>query len=242
MDTTYAEEYYELEDRNWWLLSHADFITRLVELDKRSSLRLLDIGCGGGLFLGQQPRNEKQDLFRIDLSLVAAQHGKKRDLQNIIVADAKKLPYGDGSFDVIVASDILEHMEEEASVLADWHRALHADGQIFVFVPAFRFLWSQHDEFNEHFRRYTRGELVTLLEKNGFAVTRSSYWNILLFLPILLVRAFQIAFRIKQKSHFPHPPSLINNLFLLMFRFENRFLSHFNAPFGVSAYVVATKR
>ena len=74
--------------------------------------------------------------------------------------DARRIPY-EAEFDVIGAFDVIEHIYEDAAVLQQMHRAVRPGGGIIVTVPQHRFLWSKQDEFSCHFRRYTRGELMS---------------------------------------------------------------------------------
>jgi predicted SAM-dependent methyltransferase len=65
----------------------------------------------------------------------------------------------DEKFDVIIASDCLEHLKEDEKALKNWYELLNKNGVAFIFVPAFMSLWSYHDEYNMHYRRYTNSEL-----------------------------------------------------------------------------------
>ena len=124
--------------------------------------------------------------------------------------------------------------------------AVATGGALIVFVPAFMFLWSQHDEANNHFRRYRRPELNQLLAENGFTVTRSSYWNFLLFLPVAVVRFLKRRSLIwsPKEAHgdFKKPTSFMNRLLFALLRCENRQLClGINWPWGVSVMALGQK-
>jgi predicted SAM-dependent methyltransferase len=64
--------------------------------------------------------------------------------------DGARPEFGDGQFDTIIASDVLEHIEREELALCEWKRVLKSCGKLIVFVPAFNFLWGGHDAANHH--------------------------------------------------------------------------------------------
>jgi len=68
-------------------------------------------------------------------------------------------------------------------------------GYVFVSVPAYLFLWSQHDEINHHFRRYTKNTLRKVFNKSDLTPIFESYFNTFLFLPIAFVRVMLNFFR-----------------------------------------------
>jgi hypothetical protein len=120
---------------------------------------------------------------------------------------------------------------------------------LIVFVPAFMFLWSEHDVANKHYRRYKLDELKKALAENGFIIERSSYWNFFLFPTVALVRSVKRLFRGGQFSQDDHtgdlfiPPKVLNAFLLMMLRMENWFFikGGVNWPFGVSAMALARK-
>ena len=185
----------------------------------------------------------------IDISPRAIELAHRRGLPNTSVMDGTKLDFPDESFDLVIASDVLEHIDDEALALREWRRVLRPGGRLLVFVPAFPMLWSQHDVVNHHFRRYTRDSLVTSLRAGSFTVSRSSYWHGALFAPTLVVRGLQ---RLLQPSKGQEKaddasgdllalPKPLNATLLGLLRLENTLLRHFNFPLGVSVFAVAHK-
>ncbi len=76
---------------------------------------------------------------------------------------------------VIVMMDVLEHLEDDGALLADVRRRCDGKNYFFATVPAFNFLWSPHDEFLRHFRRYSMAGFTNLLLRNGFIPARAYY-------------------------------------------------------------------
>lgn len=98
------------------------------------SLRVLDIGCGGG-FLSNRLAREGHAVSGIDRSATSLHVARRYDITGRVaycVADALALPFADGTFDVVAAMDFLEHVEEPARVVAEAARVL-APGGLFFF-------------------------------------------------------------------------------------------------------------
>jgi len=167
-------------------------------------------------------------------------------LGEVLVMDAQQPDFPPASFEVITASDVLEHLADAPRAVAAWYRLLRPGGTLLVFVPAFKCLWSRHDEVNHHFHRYRAGELASLLRAAGFEIQRQGYWNFFLFPPVALLR---LARRLAPASAKALPvgdlrpiPSLLNSLLICLLRLENRLvLAGLDFPWGISAMVVARK-
>ena len=116
-------------------------------------------------------------------------------------------------------------------------------------VPAFQSLWSQHDEINHHKRRYRVAQLAKMFDEAGFEVSRISYCNSLLFLPVLATRkakTFLRRFRGVDRRHEPesdlaHYPAPINHLLYRIVSLETKLLRRWSMPFGVSILAVAQR-
>jgi SAM-dependent methyltransferase len=167
-----------------------------------------------------------------------------RGLTGIAVMDAGRLGFAPASFDLVVASDVLEHIEDDAGALAEWRRVLKPRGRLLVLVPAFQMLWAAHDTVNRHHRRYTVAQLRRRLVAAELRVERTGYWNFALFLPILAVR---VARRFlgregrERAGDLRRLPELANRGLYTLQRAENRWLLRsLPFPVGVSAFAVAS--
>lgn len=69
---------------------------------------------------------------------------------------------------------------------------LKNNGKVFITVPAFNFLWSPHDVFHHHYRRYTKTMLVNKIKKPNFSIIKISYTNIFIFPIVFIVRCYKI--------------------------------------------------
>lgn len=106
-------------------------------LDLRPDDRVLDVGCGTGGSL-RQVAGEDRDLHGVDLSPAQLRYAaRKPDLADATVAlgDATRLPYGDGTFDVVMSIGSLPYVPDVDAALAEAHRVTAADGRLFVVGP-----------------------------------------------------------------------------------------------------------
>ncbi len=101
------------------------------------------------------------------------------------------LPYAAGALDGGVAPDITERFEDDHAFCAALWRMLRPGAALVLSVPAWPSLWSPHDEFLHHKRRYRPAELRALIEGAGFQIEETRGFNFLLWPPIWLVRRFK---------------------------------------------------
>jgi SAM-dependent methyltransferase len=152
----------------------------------RRDPRLLDAGCGTGgnlLHLGRLAW-----ATGVDVAEEAAAGCRMRGVR-AARAGLRALPFADAAFDVVTSFDVLYHawVDDDRAAVAEMARVLRPGGLMLVRVPALKVLWGAHDEAVQSRHRYTRGELVRLLEGQGLGVVRSTYANTFLF-PLLLGR------------------------------------------------------
>jgi SAM-dependent methyltransferase len=183
----------------------------------------------------------------IDFDEEAVGYCHERGLLDVRQGAAEKLPFGDGSFDLVTALDVVEHLDDDVAVLREMLRVLRPGGQLLVTVPAYRFLWGDQDVVNMHKRRYVAAEVRERLTAAGFQVRRLSYINAFLFPPIAgirLLRSLQNRLRPRttQKSDFTYPaPRPLNFLLGLIFGAEAPIVRRVNLPVGVSILALARK-
>ncbi len=255
MRDSYYQKYFDVEVRHWWFKVRREMIHFLLNdltqpspclgegerSSRNKSLEILDVGCGTGALLGEL--KDKYNVSGIDFSDKAVVFCKMRGIENVTLGVGEKLPYVDNRFDVVLVLDVLEHIKDDEKAMREIHRVLKPGGTIISFVPAFMMLWGITDEASQHFRRYTKLELVRKLESAEFKVIRSSYFNTFLFLPILAVRKLSKFFpqKYKPEQETDIRSELMNKVFYLIFKFESKLLRIINFPFGVSLMVIAKK-
>ena len=151
--------------------------------------QLVEVGAGLGSFSGMILKQHSCQ----KLSLVEP----SKDMYEVLVANAGRLDSAtrietyNGTFtqaapvikrngdpDSIIYVNVLEHIADDELELETVRETLSATGHVFLFVPAFSWLYGAFDERVGHFRRYTKPELEEKLQRAGFAVILSSYFDL----------------------------------------------------------------
>jgi 2-polyprenyl-3-methyl-5-hydroxy-6-metoxy-1,4-benzoquinol methylase len=243
MDKQYERLYHHLESSHWWFKSRRHLIMQLINsLDLSYKAKILDIGCSSGPLIKSLNQQGYQQVYGIDFSKNAISLCVKKRLKQVAVMDAASPAIKADQFDLIIASDILEHLQNDMAALKQWRRILKPNGVMIVIVPAFNFLWSSHDEVNHHFRRYTKHRLNQALNQNRLHLLRSSYSSFSSFLPAALLRLFQRKTHKKSSSfQLNDRLSIFNPLLTTIVKLENYGLNYINFPFGVSVFAIAKK-
>ncbi len=248
MEQEHQQRYYELGQSYWWLAGKyriiADVVRRFVSpAGAGRALRVLDLGCGPGNLLDYLAPHG--DTFGSDFSQDALRFCAGRGFRRLFRADFHALPLRDDCFDLVTCIDVLEHLEDDRRAIGELVRILRPGGLLVVSVPAFKFLWGDHDTIYGHHRRYTTGEIRDRFEAAGLRMRKASYFEPLFLLPLLLYRNLKKALGrkggLEQRDDFVRLPAPVNAALCQLIaaeRFPLRFLSF---PFGVTLLAVASK-
>ncbi len=239
MDPALYDLFYALEDTHWWFQGRKAIVLDLLR--RHSSVpqpRILDVGCGtGGMSAAYAVAGPT---IGVDTAPEAADFCTRRGLA-VLLASGGELPIRDCSFDVVSALDVIEHIDDEEAVLREMYRVCRPGGLLLVTVPAFRFLWSKHDDLNHHKRRYVRPRLAACVEQAGFEPLVLSYYNALL-LPAAVLRKFVLRFDSNGAAcHLERVPAPVNALFRRILSMERPLLAHAELPVGASLICVARR-
>ncbi len=245
MKKEFYEEYFLLEKDYWFFRSRRKIALGILDrmLKGRRDLRILDAGTGTGVMIEALKRYGH--VTGVDSSEEAIRYCRERGICGIVNASAEDMPFEDGSLDLICAMDLLEHVEDDVRVLKEFSRVLKPGGLVFLTVPAYRFLWTAHDEINMHRRRYGSRELKAAVESAGFVVRKFSHFNSLLFPFVagakILRRLCSGRKRACAKSDFIPVPRVVNGILGAIFSSESILLKLLNFPYGVSLMCAASK-
>ena len=168
-----------------------------------------------------------------------ARHKLSIDVKSGMLPDG--IPFKPGCYDVVVAFDVIEHVEHDVESLAKLREQLAPGGRLMMTVPALPWLWSQHDVTHHHFRRYTRSQLDATLRSAGLEPVRISYFNTLLFPLIAGLRLTRKLLRLPSGADDAMPSDAANSVLKSIFGFERNLVGRLNMPFGVSLFAVARK-
>lgn len=172
-----------LEDQHWWFRERRHLIAEAIRCVPPS--RALDIGAAAGgntrvlEAAGWQSTALEYSPAGVELALA-------RGL-TVVQGDARQIPFEDDHFGLVVAYDVLEHIQEDDQVVTEIARVVRPGGLVLIAVPADPRLWSEHDADVGHVRRYTRPELIALFDDDRFSIESVRSWNVLLR-PVVALR------------------------------------------------------
>jgi SAM-dependent methyltransferase len=237
--STYAIEA-QVEATHWWFTERRRLLGRMIAaFGLPADARILDIGTSTGTNLRMLRDLGFSRYEGLDMSDEAVRWCADKGYGKVTRGDACALPFPDASFDLILATDIIEHVDDDALALREMRRVLKPDGRVLVTVPAFPILWGLQDEIGHHKRRYRAPELVARIRAAGLAVQKRFYFNYLLFVPILLARRAIGLLGIELQNENQVNSPLINRLLTWVFRFDVWTAPVVKPPFGVSWLAVA---
>ena len=246
------EEYkimYEAEDTHWWYRGMRGVMSTLLGLGKAQGKRahILDAGCGTGGNLHALRERGFDNLEGFDLSPVALEFCHQRGLHHVRPGSITDIPYEDRSFDLVISCDVVTDAgtDNEGRALSELYRVLKPGGRLFLNLPAYSFLRSEHDRATAVARRVTKGEIERKLKEAGFGVKRATYWNTLLFPVVVAVRLLRREkvddLNDPARSDIVLPPRPINAILSACVGLEHLLLRATNLPFGSSVAVVAVR-
>lgn len=238
------QKMYNLENSYWWHVGRQSIISSFLNLylSKKENLKILNIGCGTGANFKILKKFGK--VTGIDSSEEALKFCHKQEFNNVRLGKAERLDFKNESFDLITVLDVLEHLNDDQKALREFYRVLKKGGQVLITVPAYRFLWSEHDEALHHRRRYMASDLHIRLNNAGFQVLRRSYCISFAFPAILAYKLFRGLFPKspdKPKTSYIILPKVINNFLILLLKLEAFLLKHIDFPIGTSIISLARK-
>lgn len=179
--------------RHPWEISKAYALRHIIssELNFGNPIHILDVGCGDAYIVSNIMEGGKiaeVDAVDINLSEIQKSHFSTKhnfSFHNSYDELKKK------NYDLILMLDVLEHVQDDKQFLSDIaNNYLTEDGFLLITVPAFNFLFSSHDRFLRHYRRYSGTELGRLINQSGIILISSGY----LFLSLVFLRLLSCAY------------------------------------------------
>ena len=217
-----------------WYYKHKFWAIR-NEIVKRHivPIDVLDVGAGSALFsLELQKEFPRTFVLAVDPGYSNEQIGMSN----------KSIKYSRtndvNSANLILLTDVLEHISDDFEFLSEYVGIARPESTFIITVPAFMSLWSNHDVYLKHYRRYRKDDLIQVIDRSGLDVVEVKYLYSLLFPVAFLKRKYfrsnSVNSDLKKENRFVQQ---ILNTLLFFDRFVSKFL-----PFGVSILAVGIKR
>jgi len=156
--------------------------------------KILDIGCGEGRHTAEAFEHNGTVCVGADMN-----HGdlltskKKLELHQLLsnssgstwclaATDIRRLPFADSTFDMVICSEVMEHIHQEKTAMAELSRVLKSGGTLGLSVPRYwpeALCWKLSDAYSSadqgHIRIYKKKALINKIRSHGFALTGCHY-------------------------------------------------------------------
>lgn len=231
------EKMRSLEQTHWWFEGRRWLLRGLVKRVGFYEGMILDAGCGTG-FAAQQ-LEAIGTVVGMDISREAFSV-RERCGSWWCVARIENAPFRDECFDLVVALDLLEHLDDDLEALREVHRMCKPGGRLFLTVPAYQWLWGPHDEALGHRRRYSAAGIACAVTGAGFEIDYLSFTISAVFLPAMVFRLFRSKRRFRSlHSDLFALPKPVNLILSGLMRVETWLSWRFSLPFGLTIFVLA---
>ncbi len=246
MDKALYEELHRVERDHWWFQARRRIVWSLVERylagKKQERLKVCELGCGTGGNLA--PIAERHDVVGVECAPEGLELAR-RALGNRVkfgsLPNEVNLP--PESFDVVLLTDVLEHIERDAASAATAMRLLRPGGIVVATVPAYQWLYSPRDTHHHHFRRYGKNQFAELWRSANVETLLLSHYNSFLF-PLAATQRLmsKLLGGEKTQGDLKTPNAILNSLLSDVMGSEANLLGRVPVPFGLSLVAVVRKR
>ena len=244
IDAQPEDEYFDLmasvAEAHWWYRGRRALVRQQLRRRFRRGSVALDVGCGTSETLDVLRSLGAGAAVGTDLSEAALRYaGRRRPRPDVVRSLAEHLPIRDGSIGCLVSMDVIEHLDDDVLALREYVRVLEPGAVVLLTVPAYEFLWGEHDERACHRRRYTAAQLRDAAEQAGIAVQRITYYYSFLLPGAYLVRRTPLKRLITvtdDEAAMMHP--LLEATFTVLAWFERKVARFVRIPFGLSILLI----
>ncbi len=245
MEKHFAAQYGDFEKWHWWFRGRRKIVESILrrELVGAESRRILSVGCGPAEGLNWLVPFCGKDGKVVGLDVDSSHVRQLEERVEFVVCAVEDIALPQESFDLVLALDVLEHLDNDESGLHKIVSMIKPGGLLLATVPALPSLWGAQDEVSQHRRRYTKRSFEQLFAALALGDYRIKYFNSLLFPVAAPVRWTRRAVGLakRPRSDFEdNRPGLINEILAWTFGMESNIINHASMPIGLS--LVATYR
>lgn len=225
--------------RHWYYRSKANAMLRYIQTCSPHSV--LDVGAGSGFFSREilMHTNAKEAIC-VDTGYAEEReeilvNKKIRFLRNVNKIEA----------DLVLMMDVLEHVEDDIGLLQNYVSKVPSGTYFLITVPAYMFMWSEHDDYLQHKRRYTLAQLESALRNAGLDIVQGSYYYGLV-LPLAYIernlgKLLRGSDALSPRSNLKQHSKFVNSALSIMCKLELPLIS-FNRLVGLSVFSLSRKR
>ena len=232
---------YAQEDSHWWFRGRRALIRALLRhCDLPDRPRILDAGCGTGRNLVEF--GSLGPTTGVDTSQDAVDYCKLRGLDNVSTGTLDALPFGPGAFDLLLACDVLEHVDDDLRALTELNRVADRGAHLLITAPAYQWMWTEHDVQLHHVRRYTLGTLRSRARATDWEIVHDTYFNTILLPPAAFARVLSKKWARQGRTDLDRTPAPVNGILAFPLRLEAAAIARgARLPAGVSMGLLCRK-
>ncbi|MBT7555868.1 methyltransferase [Candidatus Woesearchaeota archaeon] len=218
-------------DQHWYYHSKLDYIISLLgDLEFEA---ILDVGAGSGFF--------SKGLLKANKSQVAELMDIGYEKEHIEDVNGKELHYINkvthSNASLVLMIDIVEHIDDDVAFLRSYSGVVN-NAMFIICVPAFNFMWSGHDTFLGHKRRYTIQNLSKTINSAGLKIDRINYYYAGVFPLAFIVRMINKYLISADSGSSLKQHSKTTNAILYSISKLEAFIAKYNKLFGLSIFAV----
>ena len=223
---------------HWYFRAKRNFLLRNVP---EGCTQSVDIGAGSKYFSYELAKvDSMKSVFPIDPNFFAED---TETIKQCKVISLKQTSDQICNSQFWVFMDVIEHIDDDIAFLKNYVQIAPMGSTFFITVPAYTFMWSQHDVFLGHYRRYTRRSLNTLMANAGLTTIKSGYFYSFLF-PLAFIQRkvlSRLAKSKKEESGLSKQNIVLSKVFELILNLELRITNGFGKLPGLTVACVAIK-
>ncbi len=227
------------EAQHWWFVGRRAVIDGLLDrIDLPPGATVLEAGCGTGGNLSSLQRRGIVSAFEPSPAGAGIARSRHPDMAVESGELPHMLPFPEGTFDLVAALDILEHIQDDAGALEALVRLSRPGGHVLITVPTHPFIWGSHDRRLSHVRRYAVGQLLELCRRQDADVIYEGAFNTVLAPVAFAARLAEkfLGFDIGNQERLPAWP--INQALSRLFALERGLVRRTRLPVGLSHAVI----
>lgn len=229
---------------HWWYDGRRELVGRTLDRFDVPQGFVLDVGCGTGDNLEMLSDAARAPALGTDLSAYALRHAVRGSNGGVrtVVALAEDLPVATGVCGLVASMDVVEHLDDDLVGLREYRRVLVPRGLLLLTVPAYQWLWGEHDERAAHRRRYRARGLIAVVEAGGFEVLHTTYYNSFLVPAAAALRRTPLRRVVKETDEeVGNTSAFVSRVMTGLSKAERRLALRGSVPFGLSILLVGRR-